>query len=561
MSLRNTQPLMLAPRGLSDALDSSTVFSGAMAALENLIPDPSTRNLWQCRPAAQQLVDFNSVGGPFSSGFSSGFATGLFVSPVGAVSVMKVVGNFAYGMVASATGVDEPFAFNLVSHTFAVVSGTTASNVPTSPPPTGAWVPPTMALIGTKIMVTHPGFNGSVNGFFGMLDISVPATPVWSSGNLTGAVTFSIPPTAVANFNGRAWWIENGIQPGLIFSDQLAPTVVTLANQVLTFDDNVPLTALAGLGVGMEVTGAVLQSLIVFKGASAMYQITGDAAEQLASTLTKNALNVPIGTLGPNTIVPTSKGLMFAAPDGLRMIDFQSNVSDPIGVDGMGKVLPFIYSNVPSRMCAAANGSVYRITMQDSSISGSPFVEYWYDIPRQVWSGPHSFPANSIAAWQNTFIIGPLNRPGTLFQSDYVQNSASTFTENSVPLQFRWTTCMLPDTDQMTENAMIETTLHAALAGGSTYAVSALNQDGKVLQSVIINITGAPTLWGQFVWGQALWGGAAFGLYPRSIPWPGPVVFRRMQITASGPCAAALRIGRLHMLYEKLGYLQQQAAA
>jgi hypothetical protein len=543
MGLRNTTPLTLAPRGISDALDSTTVFSGAMQTLQNLIPDPSTRNIWQCRPASTEIIDMTAT--------------------LGVVSALKVIGDYAFGMAASVAnpGFDEPYALNLLSGTLTTITGVTTANIPATQPASGAWTPPTMALVGTKILFTHPGFNGSVNGFFGVLDISTLSAPVWSSGNLTGAIIFTIPPTAVANFNGRAWWIENGTQPATIFSDQLAPTVVTQASQVITYDDNTPLTAFGQLSAQNIAAGGITQALMVFKGVSAMYQITGDAADQLASTLTRNTMGVPTGTLGPNSIVSTPKGMMFIAPDGLRVLDFNSIISEPIGVDGMGKTLPFVYSNVPSRVAAAANGSVVRISVQDNTLLGSPWVEYWYDIPRQSWSGPHTFPAAMIEAWKDTFVMAPVGVPGKLFRSDYVQSSTATFTENGTALQFQWTTCMLPDTDQMAENAMVETTLHAALNSGDTYAVIAQDQDGKVVQSATVNVAGTTTLWNQFLWNQSVWNGAIYNVYPRPLPWPGPVVFRRLQIVASGPASDVLRIGRMHMRYEQLGYLQMPSAA
>src|ERR1700748_65930 len=97
MGLRPAQPLPFTPLGLSDALDGTGVFSGAMALLQNLIPDPSTRGLWQCRPAASPLTSF-----------------GGFSSP-GFISCYKVVGNIVYGMIATSrfAGNDEPFAYNL----------------------------------------------------------------------------------------------------------------------------------------------------------------------------------------------------------------------------------------------------------------------------------------------------------------------------------------------------------------------------------------------------------------------------------------------------------------
>ena len=565
MSLRRSVPVTVNPRGLSDALDGSTVFSGAMSSLANLIPDPSTRNLWQARPASLELVDFAAVigNGAFSSGFSSGFSTSSsssFIAPIGMISVMKVVGTYVFGMIATGlnSGKDQPFAYNILTDTFASITGVTAANTPTSPATTGAWTPPTMDLVGVELLVTHPGYNGTGGVFFGFFNIANLGAITWSGGNLSGSITFTTAPSAVKNFNGRAYWITNPPtgQPSLVYSDVLVPRTVTNANQALTFDDNTPLTALGGLGLDNQLGGQI-QALIVFKGVTNMYQVTGDAA---TSNLAKNALNVATGTLAPNSIASTKNGLMFAAPDGLRLIDFGSHVSDPIGVDGMGKTLPFIYSNVPSRMCAAANGSVYRITTQDSSLVGSPFKEYWYDIPRQIFTGPHTFPASCIASYSNTFIVAPRSPVGTLFQSDYVQSSTSTFTENGVALQFNFATSMLPDTNQMCENALVETTLYMGLASSAIYTIYAQSQTGAVIQQAQVTSTGSTTIWGAFIWGAALWGGVANVLYPRRVNWPAPVVFRRVQISAVGACSGALRIGTLHMRYEQLGYLQQDAA-
>jgi len=335
------------------------------------------------------------------------------------------------------------------------------------------------------------------------------------------------------------------------------PRNVTNANQVITFDDNLPLTVLAPLPLS-NVTGGIIQALLVFKGVSNIYQITGDSA---LSSLAKNALNVATGTLAPNSIANTPKGVMFIAPDGLRIINFQANVSDPIGYDGMGKALPFLYAIVPSRMAAASNGSVYRISVQDGSRNGTPFVEYWFDHVRNVWSGPHTFPADLIAVYANTFIVASHNVRGSLWQSDYVQSGTSAFIENNAQLTFAYATAMLPDPNVMAENAMIESTIYMTMDTAQSYFVQSLNQDGTLISScAIINPAQQETLWGGFFWGDgSLWGGAQAALYPRRMAWPIPVVFRRMQIVVTGNSGAQLRIGTLHLRYETLGYLQQAA--
>lgn len=579
MSLRRSTPLAFSPRGLSDTLDGTTVFSGAMAALRNLIPDPSTKNLWQCRPAATEAVNLIfGVQRPYSSGFSTGFQlgdTGDIPAPVGVISCMLIVGDLLFGMVNAGpispdTGNDRdyPFAFDLRNNVFLDLgTSVTTAKRPLSQPVTGAWTPPIMDIVGSKVLVAHPGFDGTGGGWFGWFDIANLAAVTWNTGDLTGtAITFgalNTPPTSVANFNGRAYWMVNpkvtpsGVQgPATIFSDVLAPFTLTTATQVITYEDTTPLTALGKLGLSTQL-GGLVQALIVFKGVSNMYQVTGD---QATNNLSRNSLNVATGTFAPLSVAQTPKGLMFIAPDGLRLIDFGAKVSDPIGTDGMGKTLPFIYAFTPSRISAAANGTIYRVSVDDGSRTGTPKVEYWLDYSREgIWSGPHTFPARVIKPYQNTFIMAPWNADAALWRSDYIQSSTSSFTENGVPLQFSWATAMLPDTDQMCENAMIETTVYMSLAAGANYVVQALDQSGGVLKSANIIGGGQQAIWGSFVWGQALWGGASAALAPKRVDWPSPVVFRRLMMNVMGPSSQQFRIGRLHMRYEQLGYLQQVA--
>lgn len=157
MPLRRGKPLLWRPKGCSDSQDGTNSFPGAMTSLANLIPNPSTDLTWVPRPAAVKLTSF------------SGFNTPGFVS------ALLVVGNIAYGMIATARNAnkDEPFAYNLITNTFETITGVVSANVPTSPATTGDWVPPIMAVVGSRIVVCHPGFAGGAPGFFfGWFDIS-----------------------------------------------------------------------------------------------------------------------------------------------------------------------------------------------------------------------------------------------------------------------------------------------------------------------------------------------------------------------------------------------------
>ena len=552
MAIRNSRPYKFSGRGLSDTLDGSNVFAGAMSKLTNLIPDPTTEGQWVCRPAYIELT--NSLGNPWSSGWSTGFGPLSSVSN-GAISAMIVIGTRVYGMMSTYLfpGFDVPFCYDLPTAAFIMISGVTGANTPTVLAPTGDWIPPTMTLVGTKIVVCHQGFVAPI--FVGFIDITNPAAPAWSSGDLSGAISLASPPYACGQFNGRAYYLVNpvGGQPAIIFSDALAPDTVTNSTQVLTLDDNLTLTATIGLPLNAQ-QGGIIQSLLVFKGASNIYQITGDAA---TNDLAVNALNAATGTLAPNSIAPTPKGIAFAAPDGLRYIDFLARVSDPVGLNGSGVSVPIMAALTPSRIAAAYSGNVYRITVINGAGLGTPSEEYWLDFSQQRWSGPHTSTFAHIRPYRGTFVGQPIAGYGLLVQSNTMQSATSSFVENGSQLLFTWQCAMLPDTEQMAENAMVETTLNVALSPGDIYTISAVDQNNSPFDTLQITAQGQATLWGAFQWGQALWGGAQFGIAPQQLAWHYPIVFRRLAIAFSGESALAVKIGTMFLRYEELGYLQQ----
>jgi hypothetical protein len=562
VALRNAFPVQFSPSTVSDAIDATNIRDGVMAALTNLIPDPSTTNLWQCRPASMKAGDMNAGDGAFSPGFSSGFQIGgLFGGTQTFISALLVVGNRAYGMVATTSipGHDAPFSFNLSTNSFDTISGITAPNTPASPPTSGFWTPPSIAAVGTKLIFTHPGFNFTGGFAFGVLDISNPAAPAWTAQNTTVNALAALP-SWVAQFNGRAWFLVNipGGQPAAYFTDVLAPTVITNANQIVTFEDNQALTVAAGLGLFNQLGGQV-QALMVFKGTANVYQITGDAA---LSTLSRNSLNVATGTASPLSVTTTPAGLAFLAPDGLRLIDFYARISDPIGVDGKGINVPFLNIVEPTRANMACNQNVLRASVQNGGVTGAPQQEWWFDISRKKWSGPHTFPASMIEPYLNTFIMAPLGILGSLWRSDVVQSLTSSFVENGVPLSFAYTTCFLPDAKQMAEFCVVETTLNMALTQNQgAVTVQALDQQASVLGQVQVQQTGTATIWGQFNWGQASWGAPASNLAHRDLNWPQPLVFSRMQFQVTGTCTAGFKIGDMFTRMQRLGYLQRYAGA
>ena len=610
MGLRNAKPWTLKPKGCSDSLDGTNAFPGAMAALSNLVPNPSTVDTWVPRPAAVSLSTF------------AGFNTPGFVS------VCLVVGDIAYGMIASArfAGKDEPFALNLKTLVFETISGVISANLPTSPPTTGDWTPPIMAVVGSRIIVTHPGFAGGAPGFFfGWLDISgftdtthtgtthtstlidtlsanvltagwapgmtisgtnIPAgttivsiaagglslilsaaatdsvagkalsvaggtaaAPLWGAGNTNLNPLLAVP-LSVAQMAGRAYF---AVLSGVVLSDSGNALQVTNASQVLTFNNGLTVTALGPLPLSSPLTGGIVQALIAFQGVTAMQVVTGDPT---TTNLTVNLAKTGTGTLAPLSIVSFTEGLAFISPEGLRVVDFFARVSNPVGDHGTGITIPFIYSISPSRICAAANADTLRVSVQNGNVSGQPMQEWWFDITRKAWHGPHTFPASIIQPWENTFLMAPSGIVASLWQSDATPQVASTYTENGASLNWDYETVLMPDTDDMKMHAMSELTIASRFPPSALITVTVLDEESSVLDTIFMTGSGAAaTLWGSFIWGAALWIGGAGFMKQRAISPHEPLVFKQAFVHLTGNSLDSLIMGNLYLKYQELGYV------
>lgn len=542
MGLLNTQPMPWTPQGLSDTLDATNTPTGLMASLVNLVPDQTTRGLWVCRPASFLQTSFAGFNTP-------GFVSGIFV-----------IGSRVYGMIASAATAnhDEPFCWDTNTSAFVAITGAVAGNTPVSPVTTGLWTPPRFALVGTRITVTHPGFAATANKI-GWIDVSVPAAPTWSAGDTAPQALAGVP-VDVFNFNGRAYYAVNTpTSVAVQYSDILLPQTITNATQVLTLDDTVPITALGGVPLSSPFQGGSIQSLIVFKGVTSMYQILGDSA---LGTLLRNKLAVPTGTFAANSVCPTPVGLAFVSPEGLRLVGADGSISDPIGIDGQGVAVPFQYAVQPSRIAAACNGNTIRISVGNGYVAAAPNQEYWFDLARKNWSGPHTFAASLIAALSNTFIKTPLGVTAKLFTSDVRQSLSSGYVENGTQLTWSWATPLLPDLGQMCEMAIIEATVDMAYpAGVPSFLGVAYDQNGTLYDSVFLAPGGVATFWGGFNWGAAVWFGTPNALIARPLNWHQALVFRRIAFGISGQSAGDFKIGILRLRIEMLGYLQQTSGS
>jgi hypothetical protein len=517
----------------ADTLDESELFPGAMTQLANLVPAPDTLNHWVPRPAAALLAGSNTS--------------------ITFISQMVVVGDYAWMMAQGLQATYEaPVGYNLKTNARVNVTGWTNLNTPANATTTGEWVPPTMVAVGVYVVVTHPGFSGTGTNFFGLINISNPAAPTWISSNCATNPLPSVP-VFVQNFYNRAYFGCNpaGTIPAILASDPLLPATRTNP-YALTFSDNNLLTAAAPLPLNNQLGGQI-QALIVFQGSTNCFQVTGDFAST-SNPIAQNALNIATGTVAPNTLVSTPNGLMFVAPDGLRNLDFTAHISDPIGTAGGGIALPFINSSVPSRMCAASNGTSIRITTQNSALNGAPYQEWVYSITRKIWSGPHTSAFTVLQPYGTTY-IGPMIGFNGLYRSDVIPTAASVYTENGAALQCAYQTALLPERGDMRECSMVETVFYAGSGATPTaFSISALDQNNSVLSFASVSISGTSTYWDAFTWGSDSWLGTQQTLIPITVPWTAPVTFDRLSIQVNFPAQAGARIADLYMVYQPLGY-------
>jgi hypothetical protein len=527
MGLRNPRIFRWTPQGLTD--NAAPTAPGYFLTMRNMFLDPSSVGVLLCRSASTQVTNF--------TGFSS----------PGIISVFAVIGTRIYGMIATSrnSGHDEPFCYDTSLPGFVTVSNVLSTNTPNSPSTGGQWSPPAMALVGTKLVVTHSGFGGTSN-YFGWFDLSNPAAPAWNAGNTTGAIILSAVPTTCGMFYNRAWY---AVKNTVVFSDSLNAINVTNAGQALTIGDT---TAVNGIVPQPMTTGTqgILGALLLFKSQS-IWQVTGDYA---LSNLVLNELTGSVGCAAQRSMVPTPVGTMFMATDGIRSVNLAGTVSEPLP----NVVLPFYNCNPNSRVCAAYASDTYRISVDTLTTDGlQGRYEYWFGLKTGQWSGPHDFPSSCIAAMGGSNIICSNAAPGLLFTGNTYQTGADTFTENGNTMTIFLNTSIIDTPPGMSEKATMETSVLAA-QGVQEYTAQVTDQFGNQLGSALITPSPSTNTWDEagLTWDEAglYWGLGSSYMAELPVYFSSPIVFKLARISFSGNSSAGVRIGYTTFRYEALGY-------
>ena len=423
----------------------------------------------------------------------------------------------------------------------------------------------TITFSGSTITMSA---NAPASGSFSLtIAGGTTAAPLWGAGD-TDINPLPAQPVGVAQFNGRAYYAL-GLD-GIVFSD--SGFACRVSNnpfvQALTTDDGLAVTAIAPLMLSSPlVTTGIVQAVLAFEGVTKIQQITGDPD---AGNLSMNALPVATGTAAPLTIVPCELGTAFVSPEGLRVVQFNGTISDPIGDAGAGVTLPFVYSVVPSRMCAGATAHTIRISTQSAAPQppGTPPIpppqqEWWWDIGRKIWTGPMSFPASLIQPWagalaENTFIMAPIGVLATLWVSDVVPYPSSIYVENGVQLTWTYRPIPLPDTGQMAMNALVDMAISAQFLNYNSISAQAFDIDGTFLDTAPIPAGGQASTYFNQATGK--WEaptsttnvGNNFQQFP--IYWHRPLVFKQLVLSISGQSHFGIRIANFNMRYQETGY-------
>lgn len=531
MPFKDATPAYFIPTGLADAVDETSAFKGACQTLTNFVFDRVNRGAVVPRPGNVPIS----------------FSTSGFTTP-GVISAMCMVGPIIYGMIGTAdfTGKDRPFAYNVNTGSFITLTGATAANLPTTQSTGGDWQPAHMEMIGIYIVITHPGYSGGANPFFGYINTT---TNIYAAGNTATNALPSVP-LWVSQFFGRAYF---SCKNALIPTDILNPLNVTNTEfaDTLTVGDTSNIAGTVGLPVG-TTSGGVLQALLVFKNKS-IYQVTGDL---ILNNLALNQVSDNIGTYAPRTMIATPDGVAFMSPTAVRVV----NLLGVVNFYSTDVVGPFTNTNFPSRAAAVFSNSVYRISVNTTFKStNSSFNDYWFDNVTRKWNGPHTFPFNCMVS-DGTNVYGTNDQiSGMIFFSQCAPLASTVYTDNTVVYNCSFQSCNLEETDESVDKQIIESTVElSSTTLNSTYTIQLKDEQGNVLNSVSMNVSSPASVWGSFTWGVGYWQASTVISGRYGIPWTNPIVYDKLSINLSVPAANYVAVKKLMNRVKRTNHMSQR---
>jgi len=318
VSNRRAVPVEFKGAGLSDAFSVGEAFPGAMAVLQNLIPNPGSNGQWVPRPGAIVLTGTAVTpppGGPPGTGTTNLWGTMVWgqgtwtLTPAavmrdgvetydtsqpgpsgdiwgqlvwgtghwgasfaniqiqGNLQGIYVVGHRIFGMISATTGAnagkDVPFVYDVSQGGFVNMQSMNAV-FPTSQPPTGDWVPIRFAAFPGRVVVTHPNFSKAAP--VGWFDYS-GYTNNSHSGKITAGsknVTTITPAANLAGWQVGYFISSSGIPPGTTIVSVSADGTSLVLSAAATATSTAVLTVTGGTpnNIGFGVGNTNITPLI-----------------------------------------------------------------------------------------------------------------------------------------------------------------------------------------------------------------------------------------------------------------------------------------------------------
>jgi hypothetical protein len=470
MPTPNARPIPFRATTLSDAVDATNGPPGAMQILQNLIPAPFNRQIMVPRPAAIQSTNFSS-----------------FTSPVG-VELQYIVGNIVYGFVQSGrfAGKSEPYAYNTVSRSFLTLQGVTAAKCPTSTSNTGDWTPPTADQVGSRVMMTHPGFTGANNIVMAWFDLTG-----FSTSGITGNTHAT---NIIDGLSSNP--LTDGVSPGMLISDNVGDIpagAYVVEVTATTIEISAPTTG-ANSGVVLTITGGT--------AASPLYA-AGNTNGRLLGSIPNAVVNFngrAYYATGPKTdFSDAGNAVQISDNPSVQTINFQNGVKIT-ALNGT----PF--TNVLGGITQTL--VVFQGTSFIQQISGDPTTSNL--LAQLLFSGTGTLAPNTIDnAPQGLFFMAPDGL--RIISTQGIVSSALGTQGDGVSMPFI--------------NAQFPTRMAGAW-NNDTYRIA------------VKTATTPASIWGQFNWGQALWGAGEivtqeYWFNTKLNVWTGPHTFPSTLITAN----------------------------
>jgi hypothetical protein len=314
---------------------------------------------------------------------------------------------------------------------------------------------------------------------------------------------------------------------------------------------------MSGLPVQTTSSG-IVQALLVFKEFQ-IWQVTGDL---VTSNLALNYLSLNVGTSAPRSVVQTPYGTNFMAIDGPYVVDALGAVKPLTKTPGENEQdiqAPFIYATQPSRVAAGYSGGVYRINV-DTYLNGTTLNgDYWFDLQRRRWNGPHTFAADCLSQVGNYFVTSHPNYGAKLFKAQLLSDTTTVYNDNGTAITFMLLSSSFPKDASMTQKMVVESTIELSSSGATVnYNITALDGVFNRISSVVISVINSNFTWGSSYWGSSYWSSSINIPKVCNIPWDRQLVFQKMSIQVDGSCQNNISIGSTFLRYQELGYMNNQ---